>query len=76
MVCWYSFSVACVYILSHKSFLKGGRPRPELFSRDGLHLKGAGVDCLEACFQQAMSTTYLVDRVTTGRTTRLAELTC
>ena len=36
---------ACVYIPSYKNFLKGGRPRCELFARDGLHLNGAGVDC-------------------------------
>ena len=60
---------ACVYIPSYRNFLKGGRPRSELFAKDGLHLNGAGVDCLE-------STAYLVDRVTAGRTRRLAKLSC
>ena len=65
---------ACVYIPSYRSFLKDGKPRSELYARDGLHLNGVGVDCLEACFQQALSTAYLVDRVTAGRTRRLAKV--
>ena len=67
---------ACIYIPSYRNFLKGGRPRSELFAKDELHLNSAGVDCLEACFQQAMSTAYLVDRVTAGRTRRLAMVSC
>ena len=65
---------ACIYIPSYRNFLRGGRPREELFARDGLHLNGAGVDCLEACFQQALSTAYLTDRVTAARTRRMAKL--
>ena len=40
----------------------------EYFARDGLHLNGAEAACLEVCFQQAMSTARLTDRVTTART--------
>ena len=42
---------SCVFIPSYRSFLAGGEPREELFAKDGLHLNGAGVDRLEACFQ-------------------------
>ena len=65
---------ACIYVPSYRNFLRGGRPREELFARDGLHLIGAGVDCLEACFQQALSTAYLTDRVTAARTRWMAKL--
>ena len=60
--------------LCDMNFLRGGRPREEIFARHGLHLNGAGVDCLEACFQQALSTVYLTDRVTAARMRRMAKL--
>ena len=53
-----------MFILSYRSFLAGGEPREELFAKDGLHFNGAGVDRLEACFQQALSTEHLMVRVT------------
>ena len=53
-----------MYISSYRSFLAGGEPREELFAKDGLHLNGAGVDILKACFQQALSTEHLITRVT------------
>ena len=62
---------SCVFISSHRSFLVGREPREELFAKDGLHLNGAGVDRLEACFQQTLSTEHLMVRVTAERTRKL-----
>ena len=64
----------CIYVPSYRNFLRGGRPREEIFARHGLHLNGAGVDCLEACFQQALSTVYLTDKVTAARMRWMAKL--
>ena len=60
---------ACIFIPSFNVFMLRGKPREALFSdSDGLHLTGGGVDVLESCFQQALSTGYLLDRVRAGRT--------
>ena len=53
-----------MFIPSYRSFLAGKEPREELFAKDGLHLNGAGVDILEACFQQALTTEHIMVRVT------------
>lgn len=65
---------ASVFIPAYKPFLAHGKPKPELFACDGLHLTGAGVEVLEGCMQQALSTGYLVRRVNTQRTARLSKL--
>ena len=45
-----------IFVPTHEQFLVRGLPRNELFSNsDGLHLNGAGVERLEAYFQQVMS---------------------
>ena len=65
----------CIFIPTFRCFLECGRPMAELYSgRDGLHLNGAGTDILEACFQQALSTGYLVRRLHTKRIRKLAAL--
>ena len=66
---------ACIYIPSYSSFMVKknslilrDKVNDALFSNsDGLHLSGAGVDVLEALFQQALSTGYLLDRVRSSR---------
>ena len=64
-----------VFVPSFRVFLSRGQPRTELFSEsDGLHVNGAGVIVLEACFQQALSTGYLMVRVKTKRARKLADL--
>ena len=65
---------SCVFIPSYRSFLAAGEPRDELYAKDGLHLNGAGVDRLEACFQQALSTKHLLVKVMAERTRKLSEL--
>ena len=65
---------SCIFVPSYRSFLKGGEPREELFARDGLHLNGAGIDRLEACFQQALSSDSMLARVSSARTGKLALL--
>lgn len=65
---------ACIYVPSGKSFLANGQPRAELFARDGLHLNGAGVDRLEACFQQALSTGFIEERLSNTRVLKLASI--
>ena len=66
---------SCVFIPSYGSFLASGEPREELFAKDRLHLNGAGIDKLEACFLQVLSTEHLMVRVTAERTRKLSELT-
>ena len=65
---------ATVFAPTHRQFLKNGRPRAELFAKDGLHLDGGGVDRLEASLQQALSTSYLNKRLGSKRTHKLAAL--
>ena len=64
-----------VFVASYKRFISFGSPREELFAEnDGLHLNGAGVVELTACFQQALSTGHLMGRVGAKRRKRLAKL--
>ena len=63
-----------MYTSSYRSFLAGGEPRDELFVEEGLHMNGAGVNRLEACFQQPLSTEHLITRATAERTKKLSEL--
>lgn len=67
---------ASVYIPSFQPFLVYGRPKTELYACDGLHLSGSGVELLEGCIQQALSTGYLLKRVSTRRVAKLASVTC
>ena len=64
-----------IFVPSYRRFLSHGSPRDELFSeRDGLHLNGAGVVELSACFQQALSTRHLMGRVGLKRRKKLSKL--
>ena len=72
---WCAKSKHTVFIPSYQSFLSQGQPIAALYSeRDGLHLSKSGVEKLEACFQQAFSTGYLLTRVTANRVGKLASL--
>ena len=65
---------ATIFAPTYRQFLKNGRPREELYARDGLHLDGGGVDRLESSLQQALSTSYLQKRIDCRRTRKLAAL--
>ena len=64
-----------IFVPSYRQFLEYGQPIPGLFSdKDGLHLDGSGVVVLDGCFQQALSTGYLMTRVKCKRNEKLANL--
>ena len=64
-----------IFVPSYRAFLKYGEPRPELFAdNDGLHLSGAGVVMLESCFQQALSTGYLMLNLKSKSTRKLSQI--
>ncbi len=52
-----------IFVPLHKSFLRHGKPRSELYStKDKLHLNGAGVEVLERGVRQALSAKNLLAR--------------
>ena len=63
---------ASIFVPTYEQFLVRGLPRYELFSNsDGLHLNGAGVERLEAYFQQVMSEdSKLLGQCVTSKITR------
>ena len=72
---WCAQSEGCnIFIPTYSVYLVEGKPNVDLFAQDGLHLNGAGVEKLEQCFQMAFSTQYLLDRVQSKRTLKLAKL--
>ena len=65
-----------IFVPSHKPFLLFGRANPSLLSvSDGLHVRGAGNDTLEAFFQQALSTGNML-KVTNSKHTKKLAKTC
>ena len=64
-----------VFIPTHKMFLRGGRPREELYAAsDMVHPNGAGCDVLESFVQQALSPSTIRERVCSKRVAKLAAL--
>ena len=72
---WCAKSTGSIFYARYKPFMAWGRPRDELYARDGLHFNGAGVEVLEAVIQQAFSSSSLLDQINSKRRHRLASVT-
>ena len=65
---------ACIFVPSWRWFVHGGSPIQAYYCRDGIHPNGAGNSALQAGIQQSMSIATMVERATSRRVKRLAEL--
>ena len=51
--------LSVIFTPTHKFFLKNGKPMPELFWKDGIHLSAAGLGRVRQSLQQALSDSNL-----------------
>ncbi len=65
----------CVFVSSHKEFIKHGRPKREQYSTtDGLHPNGVGTGVLESFIRQALSPQFILENISSKRVACLVQL--